>query len=433
MPLLGSAPAMRRDMLGFLEGLARDYGELAYFRLGPIRCVLVNRPEWIGRLLTKDNAHMRKPWDLRELSVALGQGLLTSEGELWKRQRHLIQPAFRNERIRSYAATMTERAQAMLDGWRDGQSLDVEEEMSRVTLDIAARTLFGTDVRRDADVIREGLGVVMDEFVASVMGWVPIPPSWPTPGNLRSRRAVRRIDEVIYRMVDARRAKAERGDDLLSWLLEAAEQGEGELTDKQLRDELITLLMAGHETTALALSWTLVLLAQNPEIERKLLDELQQVLGDRRPAAGDEASLPYTRQVVEEGMRLYPPAWAIGREASCDLDLDGHPIPKGTQIYFAQWVTHRDARFFPEPLRFDPDRWSPGRRKDIPRFAYFPFGGGPRVCIGMHFAMLEATLVLASIVQRYRVELDPEHPVELQPAITLRPKHGLRATVRARG
>lgn len=430
-PLLGAMPAMRKDMLGFLEGLVRDYGDISFFRIGPIRCVFVNRPEWIQRLLTKENARLRKSWDTRELSAALGQGLLTSEGELWKRQRKLVQPAFHNERIRTYAATMTERAEAMIDEWRDGEVRDIHEDMSRVTLDIAARTLFGTDVRRDADVIHEALGVVMDQFTASLTGWIPIPLSWPTPGNLRAKRAVARIDEVIYRMVDERRNSDERGDDLLSWLLEASEQ-DGGMSTEQMRDELITLLLAGHETTALALSWTLMLLAHNRDVEDALLAELGEVLGDRHPAAGDESSLQYTRQVVEEGMRLYPPAWGIGREATADIDLDGYAIPKGTQVFFAQWATHRDPRLWEEPERFDPGRWSPERKKDIPRYAYFPFGGGPRVCIGMHFAVLEATLVLAAVAQRYRLELVPDHPIELQPAVTLRPKHGIRARLHAR-
>lgn len=431
VPLLGSLPALRRDMLGFLERLGEDHGDLAFFRIGPIRCLLVNHPEHIHRLLARETARLRKSWDTRELTVALGQGLLTSEGELWKRERRLIQPAFHNERVRGYGATMVERAEAMLDRWHDGARLDIHREMSHVTLDIAARTLFGTDLESDAAIIGEALDVVMNRFADVLTGWVPIPLSWPTPANLRARRAVGRIDEIVYRMVQQRRATEERGDDLLSWLLEASD-AQGKIDDAQLRDELVTLLLAGHETTALALSWTLMLLSRHPEVEARLVEELQEVLEGVPPTASAERQLGYTRQVVEESMRLYPPAWGIGREPTEEIELDGHTIEKGTQIFLVQWVTHRDPRFFPEPDRFDPDRWSPDRRKSVPRHAYFPFGGGPRVCIGMHFAMLEATLVLATVLQRYSVRLLPEHPIELQPAVTLRPKHGILATVHRR-
>lgn len=429
--LVGSLPALRRDMLGFLQETARTHGDMSFFSIGPIPCVLINDPETIARVLTKDHGHMRKSWDTRELSAALGQGLLTSEGEPWKRQRRLIQPAFHNERIRGYGAVMVDRADAMLDRWRNGATLDLHGEMARVTLDIAARTLFGTNVERDAETVGEALAVIMETFTRAITGWIPIPMHWPTPGNLRMRRAVRRIDAVIYRMADERRASGRRDDDLLSWLLEARDE-QGKVGAQQFRDELITLLLAGHETTALALSWALMLLARHPEAEQKLLDELHGALGDRKPAAGDESRLQYTRQVVEESMRLYPPAWGIGREAAEPMELEGYTLAKGTQIFLSPWVTQRDPRWFPDPETFDPDRWTPERKKELPRYAYFPFGGGPRVCIGMHFATLEATLVLASIMQRFRIELDAEHPIELQPAITLRPRDGIRARVYVR-
>jgi len=423
--------ALQRDPLGFFAGLGRAHGDLAFFRWGPIPCVFVNRPEWVHRLLTKDDAKLRKSWDLRQLAFVLGQGLLMSEGEFWKHHRQLIQPAFLNERVRSYAHVMVARTQTHLEGWRDGQTLCLHEQMSRLTLDIAARTLFGTDVERDAEIIDEALTVIMAQYITNYLGAFPIPIWLPTPGNFRAKRAVRSIDAIIYRMLQTRRASPEHADDLLSWLVRAADDG-GDIGDREVRDELVTLLLAGHETTALVLSWTLMLVAQHPEVEQTLLAELRDAVGDRPVAAGDETSLRYTRQVIEESMRLYPPAWGLGREAKQDIELGGHLIRKGTQVYFSQWVTHRDPAHFPEPTRFDPMRWSPERRKDLPRHAYFPFSSGPRVCIGAHFALLEATLVLAAILQRFHVDLVPGHPIEPQPAVTLRPRHGIRAVVTAR-
>lgn len=429
--LLGSLPAFRRDPLEFCTGLARDYGDLAFFRLGPIQCVQVNRPEWIQHLLTKEAGRMHKSWDYRELAFVLGEGLVTSEGDLWKRQRRLIQPAFHNDRIRTYAKTMVERAGVMLEGWRDGQELELSSAMSQVTLEIVGRALFGADVADDAKVISEAITVFMDRFEALMTSWVPLPVAWPLPGNRRALAAIRRMDEVVYRMVRERRASSARGDDLLSWLIEARDE-QGALDDKQLRDELVTLLLAGHETTSLALTWTLMLLSENPDVERRLARHLDEVLRGRAPQPGDEPNLGFTRQVVEEGMRLRPPVWGAGREALEDIALGEFVIPKGTQIFFTQWVTHHDPRFFPNPEHFDPDRWSADERESIPRYAYFPFGGGPRVCVGMNFAMMEATLLLAAIVQRFHVEVLPGQTIELQPAVTLRPKNGIRVKLESR-
>ncbi len=428
VPLLGSLPAFRRDPLGFCTRLARDHGDVAFFRIGPFRCVQVNRPEWIQRILTRETPRLHKSWDFKELELVMGKGLLTSEDELWKRERRLIQPAFHNERIRVYAQTMVERVEAMLDRWKDGAGIDLPAEMSRVTLEIVGRALFGAEMEADAAAMSSSIDAFMDRFEEMMTSWLPLPVAWPLPRNRSAQRAARRIDDIVYGML-ARRKAAPRGDDLLSWLLDARDD-EGAIDDPQIRDELVTLLLAGHETTSLALTWTLHLLSENPDAERTLVEEIARVLGGRAPGAADESRLVYTRQVIEEGMRLRPPAWGIGREALADIDLDGHVIRKGTQIFLTQWVTHQDPRFFPEPQRFDPDRWSPGRRGSIPRYAYFPFGGGPRACIGMHFAMLEAVLLLACIVQRFHVEAPG--PVELQPAVTLRPKNGVRARVTLR-
>ncbi len=429
VPLLGSLPDFRRDPLGFCTQLARDFGDIAFFRIGPVRCVQVNHPELIHQLLTREASNLHKSWDFKEMEFVLGKGLVTSEDELWRRQRRLIQPAFHRDRIQVYEKTMVERTQAMLDGWHHGAELELSGAMSRVTLDIVGRALFGADVNKDARVMAESITAFMDRFEKLMTGWLPLPIAWPLPGNRAAHRAVRDLDRVVESMVKRRKAQG-AGDDLLWWLLEARDE-RGAIDNRQLRDELVTLLLAGHETTALALSWTLLLLSQNPAVEQKLVGELERVLAGRRPEGRDVDQLVYTRQVVEEGLRLRPPVWGIGREALSDIEIGGHVIEKGTQIFIMQWVLHRDPRFFPDPERFDPDRWSPERRESVPPNASLPFGAGPRKCIGTHFAMLELVLILASIVQRFHVEVLPGE-IELQPAVTLRPKNGIPARIEMR-
>ncbi len=428
VPLLGSLPDFRRDPLGFCTRLAREHGDIAFFHLGPMRCVQVSHPDLIQELLTKHAPQLHKSWDFREMEFVLGKGLVTSEDELWRRERRLIQPAFHSDRIRVYENTMVERAAAMLDGWKNGDRLELSAAMSKVTLDIVGRALFGADMKNDTRVMAESITAFMDRFEKLMTSWVPLPIKWPLPGNRAARRAVRELDRIVESMI-ARRKSAGEGDDLLWWLLEAHDE-QGAIDARQLRDELVTLLLAGHETTALALTWTLLLLSENPEVESKLVDELDRLQG-RRPTGSDLTELVYTKQVVEEGMRLRPPVWGIGREALEDFELGGHVIAKRSQILILQWVLHQDPRFFPEPERFDPDRWSPERRESIPPHASMPFGAGPRKCIGTHFAMLEAILLLASIVQRFHVEVIPTK-IELQPAVTLRPKRGIHAGVQAR-
>jgi cytochrome P450 len=320
-----------------------------------------------------------------------------------------------------------------LGGWRDAMEINVHQEMSRITMEVVADVLFGASIQpNDVVAVREAL-MVINEFLANSPEAVMRLPGWvPTPLNVRTNRAVRQIDELLYRVIGARRSGTPR-DDLLGTLLAAQDEGGMGMSDQQLRDEAITLFLAGHETTALALSHTLYLLSKYPDVERRLHEELSEVLGARLPTAADVPRLAYTERVIKEGMRLYPPAWTTGREAAESFQLGRYTIPAGAQILLSQWVVHRDPRWFPNPEAFDPDRWSPERAKTIPRFAYFPFGGGPRVCIGNHFAMMEATLLLAIILQRYRLELLPGQRLELAPSVTLRPKGpGLRMRVFAR-
>jgi len=432
--LRGSVPEIRRDtegLPGFLTRCARDYGDVVGFSLFRVRYCLVNDPTLIERVLVHEHDHVIKHGDLRQLKPALGDGLLTNEGDAWRRQRRLVQPAFSHECIRTYADITVRSSEQMLTSWRDGDVHDVHADLMSVTLQIVAQALFGVNMALQERAVGAALRGFMDLLEQAAGGRFPL---WvPTPANRRLRRAIRRFDALISSVIRERRASGGQGTDLLSLLLTTADETGAGMTDREVRDEVITLLFAGHETTGLALSWTLFLLGQHPEIEVKLARELETVLGGRTPTAADAPKLAYARQVLQEALRLYPPVWCFGREAQATIQLGDYFIPRGTQILLAQWVTHRDARFFPEPERFLPERWEPERERRIPNYAYFPFGGGPRRCIGSNVAMMEATLLLAIVVQRFRVVLQLEHPVELDPGITLRPRHGIRVTVWHRG
>ncbi|HZV01739.1 MAG TPA: cytochrome P450 [Planctomycetota bacterium] len=425
--LLGSLSEFRRDMLGFMTRCAREYGDMSGFRLAHLRVCLVNDPKLIEQVLVQERDRVRKPWDLRELEFALGKGLLTSEGELWKRQRRLIQPAFTHERIRGYGEIMVRRAQAMVASWKDGEVRDLHADMARVTLEIVCEALFGFDISNQADQIGGALELVMRQFERMFTSTIPLPLWFPTPGNLGARRAIRRMDEVVFGIVARRRASGEQRDDLLGRLL-AAQDADGKgMSDQQLRDELLTLIGAGHETTAIALAWTFFLLGRHPDVAARIASDLEALAGP--PSVEDMGKLASTQEVVQESLRLYPPAWGIARENLEPIDLGGYHLERGTQIWLVNWVTQRDPRFFEEPEAFRPERFAPERASRIPKYAYFPFAGGPRSCVGMHFALLEATLVLACVLQKFRIELVPDHPVELQPSVTLRPRYGIRARV----
>ena len=370
-----------------------------------------------------------KAIDYRAMRRIFGDGLLTSEGEDWRRQRRLAQPAFHRERIAAYSRLMVAATERMLERWQDGQALDVHEEMMRLTLEIVAKALFDADVEGSARDVGQALNVAMKQFLSRVSTAFLIPESIPTPGNLRFAKAMRRLDAIVYGIIRQRRASRDSGrysGDLLSMLLEARDDDGRQMTDRQLRDEAMTLFLAGHETTANALAWTWYLLAEHPEVENKLAAELDRVLGGRAPALEDLPRLTYCEKVIKESLRLYPPAWGIGREALDDFEIGGFRLPRGAQVFMVQWLVHRDARWFDQPERFDPDRWTEEFERRLPRFAYFPFGGGPRTCIGASFATMEANLILAAVARRFRLTLAPGHPVEIFPSITLRPKYGIR-------
>ena len=429
--LTGNLAAFRQDVLGFLTRSAREYGDIVGFSLSYVRCCLVNDPALIEQVLVRDHERVRKAWDLRWLRVALGDGLLTNEGDAWRRQRRLVQPAFHNDRIRGYGDIMVRKTDQMLARWSDGEVRDVHADLMSLTLEIVAEALFGVDVAPQARSVAHALGDFMRWFEIAFSEGVPLPLWVPTPANRRAVRAIRHFDAVIRDIIRERRTRGAAGEDLLGFLLAATETGTG-MTDRQLRDEVITLLLAGHETTALALSWSLLLVGQHPDVDARLSREVESVLGGRLPTAADLARLGYTRQVVQESLRLYPPAWGFGREVVEPIQLGDYTLRRGTQVFLVPWVTHRDPRFFPDPERFSPERWGPDAERQIPKYAYFPFGGGPRYCVGSNFAMMEAVLLLATMLQRFRFTVRANETVELQPAVTLRPRSGIRAEVRRR-
>jgi cytochrome P450 len=430
--LIGNFPLGSSDPLSVFSAWAREFGDIFYYRAGWIHVYFLNHPDLIESALITQQQKLLKDRVIQNSRWFLGEGLLTSEGPSWMRQRRLCQPAFHRERLASYAQIVTECAQQTLASWREGEIRDAHQEMMRLTLRVVARVLFSVEVKRETEQVQQALNLLMKH---SSGGRMILPPSvrfLPLPFLIRVRRAVRQLDEVVYGIIRQRRDNAGGNCDLLSMLMAARDEDGSQMSDRQLRDEIMTFLLAGHETTALSLSWTWYVLSQHPEVEHKLHCELQQVLADRLPTFEELPRLRYTESVIKESMRLYPPAWSLARTAATDLELGGYRIPAGSNVVMSQWIMHRDSRFFPDPERFAPDRWSTTEMQKLPRFAYFPFGGGPRFCIGVSFAMMEATLLLAAIAPRFQLRLVPGHPVEPVPSITLRPKNGIRVSLHRR-
>ena len=432
--LLGSMLEVSRDWLTTYARFAKEYGDVVFFRMAHVPICLLIHPREIEQVLVTDYANFTKSADYRALASVLGKGLLTSEGEFWRRQRSLIQPAFRRENILAYAPVMTAAASRMLGAWRDAEERNIHADMMRVTLEIVAQCLFGAQVGDVAERVGKAMQVVTDRFVTDASAALLFPFDIPDVFAPNRRRAVRELNSIINGIVRERRASSQRRSDLLDTLLSVRDTDGQPMREEQLRDELMTLFLAGHETTALALSWTCFLLAKHAAVEAKLVGELRAVLGGRPPGIEDFPRLRYTEMVLKESMRLYPAVWGVGRRAITDCEIGGYRIPAGTNVFMFQWLTQRDARFFSEPERFEPERWreDPVRSGKIPRFAYFPFGGGPRVCVGAAFAMIEATLLLAMIQQHFQLELVRNHRVEPSASVTLRPKHGIRVTLHRR-
>jgi len=417
--------------VGLLMRARRDHGDVVRLRLASTTAHLLCHPRGIRHVLQTHHTHYsKKTRGIAKLRAILGNGLLTNDGDSWLRQRRTMQPAFHRERIQGFGALMAGAASSQLDAWerRAGGGplpLDVAREMMALTLRIVAEALFGADVGPVANEVGEALGVALHVTNQRVKRPYDLPSWLPTAGNLRFRRAMRVLDGVVATLIQKRR-QGETRDDLLSMLIEARdpETGEG-MSDSQLRDEVMSLFLAGHETTANALTWTLYLLSQHGHEEERLHAEVAGRLGDRPPTREDVPHLPFTTMVLHESMRLFPPAWLFGRSPIEDDEVDGYHIPAGSLVFLSPYVTHRHPDLWPDPDRFSPERFAPERIAALDRFAYFPFGGGPRLCIGSPFALLEMPIVLASVVQRFRLRLAPGAVVEEEPLVTLRPRHGM--------
>jgi cytochrome P450 len=430
-PILGVLPEFRRHPADFLLNLAREYGDMVYFRVGSQDMYLLNRPDFVQDVLVNGPGNFMKSRVLQRAKRLLGEGLLTSEGDFHLRQRRLVQPAFYRDRLISYADTMSACASAGAARWKAGETRDMAEEMMRITLAIVGRTLFSKDVESEASEIGQALTDVLGTFDTLTLPFSSVIQRLPIPKFLRAQRALKFLDQTIYGMVEERRnSDVDNGDLLSMLLLSMDEEGSGGMTNRQVRDEAITLFLAGHETTATALTWTWYLLSQNPDVDERMRNEVKEVLAGRLPAYADLPNLRYTEMVLAESLRLYPPAWAVGRMAKSDTRIYNYEVPKNAICLMSPYTMHRHPRYYPDPERFDPQRFTPEAKHERPKFAYFPFGGGTRVCIGERFAWMEGVLVLATIAQRWRFDLVPDQVIETHPQITLRTRYGMKMVVR---
>jgi cytochrome P450 len=414
------------------EHMVKTYGNASSYRVFNTPIIFLNEPEWVQEILVTKAPQLTKERTQRRMKILLGEGLITSEGSFHMRQRRIAAPAFHRQRIQSYANVMAEQGAILREQWQAGATLDITQEMMHLSLEVVARTLFASEVTPEVRSISDEVNVVMDLYTYLIS----LPRAeeylhWPLPGFPKFRRARRRINTVMADMIARRRANSEDRGDLLSMLLAArdTEDDNSGMTDEQLRDEVVTIFLAGYETMANALTWTWYLLSQNPEVEARFHAEIDSALAGRLPTLEDIPRLNYVERVLAESMRLFPPVWAMGRQAAEDMEVGPFFIPKGTMLYVSQYLLQRDPRFFPDPLRFDPDRFLPEESARRPKFSYFPFGAGGRQCIGESFAWMEGTLLLATLAQKWKLRLLPDHPVDIQPKITLRQKHGMRMTV----
>jgi cytochrome P450 len=427
----------RGDRVGMLLSIAERHGDIASMRRfgGLVTAHFISSAELAHQVLVDEAPSFVKGYGLSVFArPLLGNGLLTSEGEFHRRQRRMMAPAFVHKRIADYATVIAERTEAATSGWADGATLDLSSAMMRLTLEVVGATLFGAEVGAEAEEIGEALTTAMKQAADSLDSFLPIPPSVPTPGNRRAKEAVARLDETVYRLIRERRKDGLDRGDFLSMLLLAQDEDDGStMSDLQVRDEAMNIFLAGHETTANALAWTFYLLAQHPGARARLEREVDEALGGRAPTLADLAKLPYALQVFKEAMRLYPPAFAVARRATRDVQIGRYQLKKNELAIINILAMHRRPDYFPEPSRFDPDRFAPEAEKAMHRYAYLPFGAGPRVCIGNHFALLEGQLAVAAITQRVRLDPPPGAPrVEPEPMITLRPKGAMPMKVHRR-
>lgn len=427
----GHLTQMRQDFLGFLMEAARSCGPVARFRAGPVQMVLLSEPDLIADVLVKRAELFHKTRSTKRLlGRFLGNGLISLEDMAHRQHRRLMQPAFHKKRIGSYTETIVAHTQQRMDGWQDGAVLDIEQEMTALTLGIVAATLFSADVAGRSQQVMAAMSTFADSLNLRLRSPLPLPDWLPTAANRRQRAAVLAMDELLEGIIRQRRAAGQDRGDLLSMLLESVdEDGSTGLSDREIRDELLTIFFAGHETSASALTWILHLLSQNPQAETRLREELAAVLDGRPPQGEDIARLPWLGQVVREGLRLYPPAWLFDREPVQDVEVGPYHIPKGRTIFISPYVVHRDPRFYEEPEQFRPERFAGDYEAGLPRFAYFPFGGGPRICIGQNFALAEISLILAALLQRVQLSPLPGQQVRPEASATLVTRGGLRMQI----
>ena len=398
--------------------MAREYGDVVAFKLGRQDVVLLNHPDYVKDVLVTRHKQFIKGAPLQRAKRLLGEGLLTSEGDYHLQQRRLAQPAFHRARIAAFAQAISEHAARTGSRWRDGATVDMADEMMRLTLGVVSKTLFDADLEAEADELAQAFAEALEYY--NLVIWTP-------EATERFARVRHQLDTLVYRLVDERQQSGWDRGDLLSILLAG-----DNMTNEQLRDELMTIFVAGHETVANALTWTWYLLSQHPEAEAQMHGELRAVIGGRQPDYDDLGRLTYTRQVFSESMRLYPPGWVIGRTSLSDYEVGGYIVPAGTVVLVSQYVMHRDPRYYPDPERFDPGRWTEEAVSSRPKYAYFPFGGGIRQCIGESMAWMEGVLVMATLSQDWRSRLLDGHPVETRPLVTLRPRHGMKMTLKRR-
>lgn len=430
-PVLGNTLQFGRQTFDFLQQCREEYGDVVYFEVLGQPFYQLNNPEDIHHVLVDNNGNYTKGSFLtKQFGEFLGKGLLLNEGDDWRRQRHLVQPAFDPDRISIYAEMMTDYTERLLDGWEAGTPRNIHTDMTQLTLEVAASTLLDIDIREESSELRSAFHDITEEFRKRTARPVSLPQWVPTPRNHRYQHALEQVNEIVYEIIARRRA--EPGNGVVSMLLEASDEPSTTVNDKQLRDEIVTLLFAGHETTAIALTFTWYLLATHPRQEERLVAELDDVLDGEPPTMSAVPDLKYTRKVLKESLRLYPPVFGILREPVRDDQIGGYQIPAGATVAMNQIAVHHDPQFFDDPKAFTPERWSDAFEESLPEFAYFPFGGGPRRCIGERFAMLEATLVVATIAQQYHLELVSDRDLTLKPSVTTRPDKPIRVRLELR-
>jgi cytochrome P450 len=430
--LLGNLSEMQQSRLAFITQNAREFGDIVTFRVGPRRIFQLNHPDYIRYVLVEHPEQFHKTPRLKQATAAaIGQGLLTSDGEFHTRQRRLVQPAFHHKRIAGYAEAMVRLTSEMLAEWRDGQTVELHQEMMKLTMRIIAKTMFDYEVAGQADALGEAISLGIETTAKRITRVATILDHLPTDENRKWAESRKLLKSTILDMIETRRREGEDKGDLLSMLLLAVDEADGgQMTNQQVMDEAMTLFIAGHETTANALTWAFYLLAQHPQVEERLRQEIRDAVGDAPITLKDLARMPYALMVVNEVLRMYPPAWTSMRHAQETFELGGYTIPAGSFIMLPIYALHHHPRYWNEPEAFIPDRFDPAREQEITKYMFLPFGAGPRVCIGNQFALMEAQLVLATMVQQYHLEMVSDAPVEMEPLVTLRAKGGIpmRAT-----